>query len=73
MLELFQKEQATTEVIILQLQTRGLYKAKRQKIVQREETIKLLKDELTIEALNHTFLQLDTVLFYLIFGYSFSD
>ena len=35
--ELFQKEQATTEVTILQLEAGGLHKAKRQKIVQREE------------------------------------
>ena len=45
-LKLFQKEQAATEVTILQLQAGGLHKAKRQKIVQREEKTKLLKDEL---------------------------
>ena len=44
-LELYQKEQAVTEVTILQLQAIGLHKAKRQKIIQREEKIKLLKDE----------------------------
>ena len=46
-LELFQKEQAATEVTILQLQAGGLHKAKRRKVIQREEKIKLLKDELT--------------------------
>ena len=46
-LEHFQKEQAATEVTILQLQAGGLHKAKRQKVIQREEKIKLLKDELT--------------------------
>ena len=48
-LELFQKEQAATEVTILQLQAGGLHKAKRRKVIQREERIKLLKDELTNE------------------------
>ena len=38
---------AATEVTIVQLQTGELHKAKRQKIVKREEKIKLLKDELT--------------------------
>ena len=46
-LELFQKEQAATEVTILQIQPRGLHKANRQKVIQREDKIKLLKDELT--------------------------
>ena len=68
-LELFLKEQTATEVTILQLQAGGLKNTKRRKVIQREEKIKLLKDELTngIEVLNHTFLQLDTVLFHLIF------
>ena len=74
-LELFQKNK---QLLKSQLQAEGLHKAKRQKVIQREEKIKLLKDELTVilmgkEALNHTFLQLDTVLFHLIFRYSFSD
>ena len=36
-LELFQKEQAATEVTISQLQAIGLHKAKRRKVIQREE------------------------------------
>ena len=35
--ELFQKEQASSEVTILKLKVGELHKAKRQKIVQREE------------------------------------
>ena len=37
-----------TEVTILLMQAGGLHKAKRQNIVQRKGTIKLLKDYLTI-------------------------
>ena len=39
MLELFQKEQVATEVTISQLQAIGLHKAKRQKVIQREDKI----------------------------------
>ena len=68
MLELFQKEQTATEVTILQLQVGGLHKVKRQKVIQREEKIKLLKDELTnrnrsiesyISAIRHCVLSFD--------------
>ena len=54
-----------TKVTILQLQAGGLHKAKRQKVIQREEKIKLLKDELTngnrniesyISAIRHCFI-----------------
>ena len=45
-LELFQREQAATEVTIQQLEAGGIRKAKRRKVVQREEKIKSLQDEL---------------------------
>ena len=41
------KKGEATEVTILQLHAGGLHKAKRRKVIQREEKIKLLKDELT--------------------------
>ena len=41
------KKGEATEVTILQLQAGGLHKAKRRKVIQREEKIKLMKDELT--------------------------
>lgn len=43
----FQKEEAATEVTILQLQGGGLQKVKKWKMVQRDGKINLLKDELT--------------------------
>lgn len=46
-LKLFQKEEIATEVTILQLQAGRLHKAKRRKTVQKEDKIRLLKDELT--------------------------
>ena len=46
-LELFQREQAVTEVTIQQLEAGGVRKAKRRKVVQWEETIKSLQHELT--------------------------
>ena len=45
-LELFQREQAATEVTIQQLEAGGVRKAKRRKVVQLEEKIKSLKHEL---------------------------
>ena len=44
-LELFQREQAATEVTIQQLEAGGMRKAKRRKVVQQEK-IKSLQDEL---------------------------
>ena len=44
-LELFQREQAATEVTIQQLEAGGIRKAKRRKVVQQEK-IKSLQDEL---------------------------
>ena len=38
-LELFQREQAATKVTIQQLEAGGICKAKRRKVVQREEKI----------------------------------
>ena len=46
-LELFQREQAATKVTIQQLEAGGVHKAKRRKVVQREEKIKSLQHELT--------------------------
>ena len=46
-LELFQREQAATEVTIQQLDAGGVRKAKRRKVFQREEKIKSLQHELT--------------------------
>ena len=46
-LELFQREQAATEVTIQQLEAGGVRKAKRRKVVQREEKIKSLQHEPT--------------------------
>ena len=46
-LELFQREQAATEVTIQQLEAGGIRKAKRRKVVQWEEEIKSLQHELT--------------------------
>ena len=45
--QLFQREQAATEVTIQQLEAGGVRKAKRRKVVQREEKIKSLQHELT--------------------------
>ena len=44
---LFQREQAATEVTIQQLEAGGVRKAKRRKVVQREEKIKSLQHEPT--------------------------
>ena len=44
-LELFQREQAATEVIIEQLEAGGV--RKRKKVIQREDKIKSLAEELT--------------------------
>ena len=41
-LELFQREQAATEVTIQQSEAGGVCKAKRRKVVQQEEKIKSL-------------------------------
>ena len=46
-LELFQREQAATEVTIQQLEAGGIRTAKRRKVVQWEEKIKSLQHELT--------------------------
>ena len=42
-LELFQREQAATEVTIQQLEAGGIRKAKRRKVVQWEEKIKSIE------------------------------
>ena len=41
--QLFQREQAATEVTIQQLEAGGIRKAKRRKVVQREEKIKSIE------------------------------
>ena len=46
-LELFQREQAATEVTVQQLEAGGVRKAKRRKVVKWEEKIKSLQHELT--------------------------
>ena len=46
-LELFQREQAATEVTIHQLEAGGVHKPKQKKVIQREEKIKSLAEELT--------------------------
>ena len=46
-LELFQREQADTEVAIQQLEVGGVRKPKRKKVIRREDKIKSLADELT--------------------------
>ena len=45
-LELFQKEQAASEVTIRQLEAGGARRQKRRKVIEREQTIKTLADEL---------------------------
>ena len=45
-LELFQREQAATEVTIQQLKAGGVRKPKRKKVIRREDKIKSLADEL---------------------------
>ena len=46
-LELFQREQAATEVAIQQLEAGGVRKPKREKVIRCEDKIKSLADELT--------------------------
>ena len=46
-LELFQREQAATEVAIQQLEAGGVRKPKRKKVIRREDKTKSLADELT--------------------------
>lgn len=47
-LELFQREEAASRVTVIQLEAGGARKAKRRKVVQREERIQALKDELCV-------------------------
>ena len=44
--ELFQREQAASEVTILQLEAGGARRQKRRKVIEREQKIKTLADEL---------------------------
>ena len=46
-LELFQREQAATNITVQQLEAGGVRRAKRRKVVQQEEKIKSLQHELT--------------------------
>ena len=57
MLELLQKEQATTEVTISQLEAGGIVRARTLKWVKRDEKIEKLKTELQL--LGHEMLKRD--------------
>ena len=43
-LELFQREQAASEVTILQLEAGGAHRQKRRKVIEREQKLKTLAD-----------------------------
>ena len=73
MLELFQREYAAFEVAIVQLEAGVAHRQIRTKVIQkdkreREQKVKTLADELANGTFSHTFQQLDTVLFPLIFN-----
>ena len=59
-LELFQGEQAASEVTILQLEAGGAHRQKRRKVIEREQKIKTELANGT-GILTHIFQQLDTV------------
>ena len=72
-LELFQREQAASEVTILQLEAGRARRQKRRKVIEREQKKKHLQMSWLMETgtLTHTFQQLDTVLFPLILANMF--